>query len=320
MLSLLICVTVLFLAYANGANDNFKGVATLFGSGTTEYKMAIGWATITTFAGSIAAIFYADKLVKSFSGRNLVPDSIAGSPGFLIGVVSGTALTVIVATILGFPVSTTHAIIGALIGSGLIAMGGKVNLKELGQTFVLPLLVSPIAALMCASAGYYVARSALSFLPETTMHQSTKVVHFLSSGTLSFARGMNDTPKIVGALLVISGFNIAVATLIVGAAMGIGGLLNARRVAFTMSKRITTMNNTQGLTANVVTSALVIWATLQGLPVSTTHVSCGSLFGIGLITKRSDVRTIEQILLAWIITLPAAAVFSAAAYTMLSRI
>jgi len=86
---------------------------------------------------------------------------------------------------------------------------------------------------------------------------------------------------------IISGFNIAVATVIVRAAMGIGGLLNARRVAFTMSKRITTMNDTQGLTANVVTSALVILATLQGLPVSTTHVSCGSLFGIGLITKRS---------------------------------
>src|SRR5215470_5308217 len=118
---------------------------------------------------------------------------------------------------------------------------------------------------------------------------------------------------------IISGFNIAVATVIVGAAMGIGGLLNAGRVAFTMSKRITTMNDTQRLTANVVTSALVILATLQGLPVSTTHVSCGSLFGIGFITKRSDVRTIEQILPAWLITLPAAAVFSAAAYTMFSR-
>jgi inorganic phosphate transporter, PiT family len=320
MQSLLIVVTVLFLAYANGANDNFKGVATLFGSGTTEYKTAIGWATITTFAGSIAAIFYADRLVKSFSGRNLVPDSTAGSPGFLIAVVLGTALTVIVATILGFPVSTTHGIIGALIGSGLIAKGSNVNPKELGQTFLLPLLVSPVAALICASAGYYVVRSALSFLPQTATHQSTSVVHFLSSGALSFARGMNDTPKIVAALLVIRRFDIAVATVVVAAAMGIGGLLNARRVAFTMSKRITTMSDTQGLTANVVTSALVILATLQGLPVSTTHVSCGSLFGIGLITKRSDVRTIQQIMLAWIITLPAAAVFSAAAYTMLSRI
>ena len=69
MILLLLFISACFLAYSNGANDNFKGVATLFGSGTTNYKKAINWATITTFSGSVAAIFLASELVKNFSGK-----------------------------------------------------------------------------------------------------------------------------------------------------------------------------------------------------------------------------------------------------------
>ncbi len=69
MSTLVILLTVLCLAYANGANDNFKGVATLFGSGTSDYRRALTWATVTTFAGSLMAVFVAGKLLKSFSGK-----------------------------------------------------------------------------------------------------------------------------------------------------------------------------------------------------------------------------------------------------------
>ncbi|MHC4182785.1 MAG: inorganic phosphate transporter, partial [Planctomycetota bacterium] len=80
-----------FLAYSNGANDNFKGVATLFGSKTTNYKNAIWWATITTFAGSVASIFFAHALVKTFSGKGLVPQVVSASPEFLTAVAIGSA-------------------------------------------------------------------------------------------------------------------------------------------------------------------------------------------------------------------------------------
>src|SRR2546426_2688924 len=86
-----------FLAYSNGANDNFKGVASLYGSRTTNYRAALGWATITTFAGSIASIFLAQSLLKKFSGKGLVPDALVGSEYFLLAVVIGAALTVILA-------------------------------------------------------------------------------------------------------------------------------------------------------------------------------------------------------------------------------
>ncbi|WP_175454194.1 inorganic phosphate transporter [Algoriphagus alkaliphilus] len=100
-------------SYSHGSNANFKGFATLYGSRKLSYKMAIIWATITTFLGSLAAIILAVSLVKSFSGRGLVPDSIVSDPIFAVSVAMGAALTVILATKIGMPVSSTHAMVGA---------------------------------------------------------------------------------------------------------------------------------------------------------------------------------------------------------------
>src|SRR5713226_9032590 len=120
-----------FLAYSNGANDNFKGVASLFGSRTCSYKTAISWATITTGAGSIAAIFLAQSLLKRFSGKGLVPDALTIQPEFLLAIALGAGATVILATLLGFPISTTHGLTGALLGAGVVAGASEVNLAAL---------------------------------------------------------------------------------------------------------------------------------------------------------------------------------------------
>ncbi|MBF8250867.1 MAG: phosphate transporter, partial [Deltaproteobacteria bacterium] len=98
-MTILLLLAVCFLAYTNGANDNFKGVASLFGSKTTGYRTAIGWATVSTFAGSVAAIFLAQSLLKKFSGKGLVPDSLVGSEYFLLAVAAGAGATVILATL-----------------------------------------------------------------------------------------------------------------------------------------------------------------------------------------------------------------------------
>ena len=99
--------------------------------------------------------------------------------------------------------------------------------------------------------------------------------------------------------------------------MAVGGLLNARKVADTMSNKITKLNHGQGFTANLVTSILVICASKFGMPVSTTHVSVGSLFGIGLVTGHLNTRMVLEILLSWFVTLPVAAVFSGGVYWIL---
>ncbi|HEY8506586.1 MAG TPA: inorganic phosphate transporter, partial [Gemmataceae bacterium] len=128
----LIFLAVVFLAYTNGANDNFKGVATLFGSGTARYRTALLWATLTTLAGSLLALHFASGLVETFKGKGLVPDAITGSPRFLLAVSFGAAATVLLATRLGMPVSTTHALTGALVGAGTLAAEGGVRLAALG--------------------------------------------------------------------------------------------------------------------------------------------------------------------------------------------
>ena len=88
----LLFLATCFLAYSNGANDNFKGVASLFGSGTCNYRTAISWATITTFAGSIMSIYLAQTLLKKFSGKGIVPDYFAGSEYFLLSVAIGAGM------------------------------------------------------------------------------------------------------------------------------------------------------------------------------------------------------------------------------------
>lgn len=365
-----ILLATLFLSYANGANDNFKGVATLFGSGASDYRKALWWATITTFLGSIAALFISSNLIISFSGKGLVPNAVNNAPHFLISVALGAAFTVFIAALIGIPISTTHSLTGALIGAGLVSAGAQINLQMLGNNFLLPLLVSPLLSALLTLIIYpffRFARMRLGIEHEmclcigqkvepvcaqpngTLLLKSTGIaltidqlqncqqyyqgkilgidsqaildkLHYLSSGAVSFARGLNDTPKIVSLLLITRAFSLKGGIFIVAVAMAIGGLLNAKRVALTMSKRITKMNHGQGFSANLVTSFLVIFASKWGLPVSTTHVSCGSLFGIGLVNKKANLSIIRQIILAWVLTLPLAMILSAVCFLVINYI
>ncbi len=366
--SILIILTGTFLAFSNGANDNFKGVATLLGSKTTSYKVALIWATLTTFAGSVAAFFLAQKLMVNFSGKGLVPDSVVQMSAFSVSVALAAALTVFLATKLGFPISTTHAITGALVGAGILASPEGVNASKLFSSFFLPLLISPLIAIISAMVIYPLFRftrkklkvdrksclcignevvapaphgfvngaaaATLNFETYPTISFGTKVsceeryvgevwglnaktlldsFHFLSSGLVSFARGLNDTPKIAALLLIgnsISADSISPmqAIGITGIAIAIGGVLMAKKIANTMSYEITKMNDGQGFSANLITSAIVIGASQIGMPVSTTHVSCGALFGIGSITKQAQWGGILKIVASWLITLPVAGV------------
>src|SRR5262245_35459565 len=153
-MSVLILAAVVLLAYSNGANDNFKGVATLFGSGTANYRRALTWATVTTFAGSVLALAVASGLVATFSGRDLVPDNVTTEPAFLTAVSLSAALTVLLATRFGLPVSTTHALTGALLGAGAVATHGQVRLDTLGSSFLLPLAFSPVVSVLITLVLY----------------------------------------------------------------------------------------------------------------------------------------------------------------------
>ena len=140
--------------------------------------------------------------------------------------------------------------------------------------------------------------------------------HFLSAGVVSFARGLNDTPKIAAVLLASPILGPKASLVAVAGAMAAGGLVGARRVAETMSHKVTAMSTGQGLSASLATGSLVLAASLVGLPVSTTHVSVGSLVGIGVMNGKADFSVIRHIVLSWVATLPIAAVLSALVYLL----
>ena len=157
MLTTLLIAATLFLAYANGANDNFKGCSTIYGSNTLSYKSALTLATVSQIAGSAASVFLADTLVKAFSGKGLVPPDVSASIPFLVSIGTGASFTVMLATVLGFPISTTHALTGALVGAAFVSNAGSVDMSVLGQSFFLPLLTSPVLAVATAAPLYWLA-------------------------------------------------------------------------------------------------------------------------------------------------------------------
>jgi len=151
MTELALLAVALLLAYSNGANDNFKGVATLYGSGVLSYRQARLLSTLATVAGALAAVALAEALLKAFSGRGLVPNSVVDDPAFAASVALAAGLTVALATRIGMPISTTHALIGGLVGAGAMAAASALNLSSLTQQFVAPLLLGPIIAFVIAA-------------------------------------------------------------------------------------------------------------------------------------------------------------------------
>ena len=144
------------------------------------------------------------------------------------------------------------------------------------------------------------------------------ILHFASTAAASFARGLNDTPKIAALLLLVPGLDMRWGFLTVAVTIAAGGLLDADRVAETLGKKVTDMNPGQGFAASLVTAGLVATASLHSLPVSTTHVSVGSLLGMGASTRQAKWRKVGEILLAWVSTVPCAAVLAAIAYAIIS--
>lgn len=311
MLVAILFAAACFVAFTNGANANFKGVASLYGSGTTTLRQAALWGTFTTFAGSIAALFWAKELLAPFGGKGIAPDALVATREFVCAVALGGAFTSFFATRLGFPVSTTHALVGALVGAGL-AGSGTVGTTALVKAFLYPLLFSPVVAALAGIAIYFVLKR-FRLAPDHRT-RTLDALHFLSTGAASFARGLNDTPKMAALMLAVPGLEVPWAFGIIAVAIALGGLLDIDRVAETLGKKITDMNPGQGFAASLVTAGLVTTASLHGLPVSTTHVSVGALLGIGAASRRAHWRKVGEVLLAWVSTVPCGAALAAVAY------
>ncbi|WP_181764472.1 inorganic phosphate transporter [Streptomyces albidus (ex Kaewkla and Franco 2022)] len=356
--TVLVLVLVAALAAANGGNDVPKGVATLAGAGVTKYRTAILWGTVTTFAGCICSLLLAEKMTKLFSKGIVTAEP---TEAFAVAVLAGTVSWVALATVLRLPVSTTHALIGALLGAGMLFASSSIAWSAIPTKLLIPLLVSvgvaygislllalffrngnksgapgdtaidspdvadlPAPGSTTASSGTTAVvtpeASAVSSRPAAPQAPDRKLtaLHWTTSGATGFARGLNDTPKIVaiGAFaLVPVGMTTWEVALLVAVAMAVGSLTGGMRVAQRLGEGVIRMNHKEGFLANLTTATLVGLGAGYGLPMSTTHTSTGAIAGsAGADVSRLSGKTLRDFLIAWIVTPPFAAAVAAVVF------
>lgn len=300
-----IAVLVELDAGTNGANDVGEGVATLVGTGSTRYQVAVAWGTFATLAGSVASIRPRRTAHHAVCRRivNIEP-STAYAAAVLAGVPPGSRSRPSCA-----PRRHDPWIVGALVGAGLVASPAAIQWRALGTNVAAPLLASVGAAFAISAAANAAGRSrlecvcvqpapALGFLGAVAVRLSTgartecrvhrlgpnalRGLHWASSGAASFARGANATPKIaaIAAIaLVPASWSTAAVTVLVGASMATGSLLAGTRVAPRLAHDILRMDDSEGLRANLAISLLVGIGANRGLPMSTTHVATGAIAG-----------------------------------------
>lgn len=312
------------LAFANGANDISKSIATLVGSGESDYKKAVVITSLAVAAGAVLASAWAVKMTLLFAKGMLSPQ-VQINQAFALAILAGAVGWVLLSTRIGMPVSTTHAIVGATLLTGLYAFGfDQVLWGGVWKKVALPLLLSPIAAF---GAAWLVFRG-LNWLCRERYCLNCHWAHWASAVASGFARGLNDTPKIAGLgffFYAVLDPNATVAPrwffLVLAAANAAGGIIFGLKVTDTLAHKVAKMDHLEGFAANLATTAMVIATAVHGLPVSTTHVSSSAIVGMGLRNGSGGANRamIGQITVAWLVTLPTAGMIGIAAYWILTH-
>lgn len=358
MIPLLTIAAIIALAFANGANDVSKGIATLAGSRRATYRQAIAWGTLWTAAGAFAAVLVSVGLIEVFTSA-LVAGDVLALASFPLAVAAGASVWVLFASATGLPVSTTHAITGAIVGAALGA-GGVESIRWglLLSGIAAPLALSPLVsgalgyslhgaasrlANACVCAGEQIASAVAN--PDGTLTgrrsaalaasaagcdpapgrlrlMAGPVTHWGAAAAISFARGVNDNPKIaaLGTLAFASmGAGLAGAFALTALAMTVGSFAAGLRVSRTLGERVVHMDADTGLAGALVTAGLVLAASFYMLPVSTTHVSTGAIVGAGARQGAGAVQwgTVASLVMAWLVTLPVCALAGGAVVWLL---
>lgn len=318
-------VAAAVLAFVNGANDISKSIATLVGSGESSYKRAVVLSALATAAGAVLSSAWAVKMTLLFTHGMLSPQ-VRVNQLFAMAVLAGAILWVAFASRFGLPVSTTHAIVGSVILTGVYAFGfNQVFWSSVMSKVAVPLLVSPLLALALSALLF----RGLFWLCRRRYCLNCRWAHWMSAMSGGFARGLNDTPKIAALgltfyYLVDPAANVAPRWffLVMACAMAAGAVTCGFRTTETLARKVTQMDHLEGFAANLATSLLVVAGASQGWPMSATHVSGGGIMGVGMIQDRAAVhwKTAGEIVLAWVVTLPAAGMLGVSSYWLLRRV
>ncbi|GAA0565315.1 inorganic phosphate transporter [Rhizomicrobium electricum] len=317
----LVAVALLF-DFMNGMNDAANSIATIVSTRVLSPRYAVFWAAFFNF---IAFMVFGQAVAKTM-GSGIVDTHIITDQvifGALVGAISWQLFT----WWAGIPSSSTHAMIGGLVGSAVIHAGtGVIIWHGLGRT-ILAIFLSPTIGMVLAVLLMLIAAWIFRKALPTRVDSLFRKLQFVSASLYSLGHGGNDAQKtmgIIAALLYAHGqvqgsFHIPLWVILAcQTAMAAGTLSGGWRIVKTMGSRITHLSPYQGVCAETAGSMMLFLATSLGIPVSTTHTITGAIVGVGAAKRASAVRwnVAKDIVTAWIITIPAAACVGALAYKL----
>src|SRR5579884_3709259 len=320
-LLVVVIVTALAFDFTNGFHDTANAVATTISARALAPRVAVAFAAILNFAGAFISLRVATTIAKGIVATGQITTTIVFAG--LIGAIAWNLLT----WYRGLPSSSSHALIGGLIGAVLAAHGtGAVQGAGVLGKVVLPALISPTLAFLVAWGSVLLAYRILAHRHPGTVSRGFRLGQLLSSGLLSLSHGTNDGQKTMGVitLALVANGSISAAHLHVpvwviasaATAMGLGTYAGGWRIIKTTGTRIINMNPTQGFAAQGAGAAVILAVSNFGFPISTTHVINGGVMGAGAARRLSAVRwgVAGNIVVAWVLTLPAAGACGAAVY------
>jgi PiT family inorganic phosphate transporter len=326
-LPLLVGLIVVALAFdfLNGLHDAANSIATVVATRLLGPVQAVAFAAFFNFAAYFLTLAFPSlHAVANTIGKGLV-DNI--TPAVVFGALAGAMFWNVVTWLKGIPSSSSHALVGGLLGSGIAHAGFTgVQWTGLNKTLV-AIVLSPVLGMILSMIIMLVSSWMAARATARSAERSFRALHLLSSATLSLSHGLNDAQKTMGIITVLlysTGWLhgkfavphwVAVSCYI---AMGLGTLTGGWRIIETMGSRITKLSQHQGFSASLGGSVMLFAASSLGIPVSTTHTITGCIIGAGVARRASAVRwgVAQNVVIAWMITIPASGAVGALFYAI----
>ena len=327
LLLVLIVLTALIFDFTNGAHDCANAIATVVSTKVATPRMAVAMAASLNLLGALLGT----EVAKTLGGGLVFPEMVEGSQILVFAALVGAIVWNLFTWYLGIPSSSSHALIGGLLGAAWAHAGfAAINFSGVVGKVILPFIGSPLAG-FCAG---FVAMLLIAWL--CASHRRAKVnawfrkLQLVSAGFMALSHGLNDAQKTMGvitlALLLfgeIDSVEIPLwVKLLCAGAMCMGTAVGGWKIVKTMGHRIFKLEPVHGFAAETATGCVITCASLMGAPVSTTHTVSAAIFGVGSSKRLSAVRwgVAGQLVTAWVLTLPCAGAVGALSYKVLHLI
>jgi PiT family inorganic phosphate transporter len=319
LIVVVVVVTALAFDFTNGFHDTANAMATSIATGAFGPRTAVAIAAGLNLAGAFLSV----QVANTISG-GLVEETLINPVVIFAGLI-GAILWNLVTWYLGLPSSSSHALFGGLIGATWVAGGvDAIDFNAVLNKIVLPAVLSPVVAALIAVTATYLAYRVTARADPGRVGRGFRVGQRISASMLALAHGTNDAQKTMGVItltLITAGLLAPGApppfwvVLAAGLAIGLGTYMGGWRIIRTLGRRVSDIHPTQGFSAEATSTAVILSSTHLGLPLSTTQVCTGSIFGAGAGRRLASVHwgVAGRIALAWSFTLPSAAVVGAAA-------